>query len=72
MTDSPLVSAQLCRANAAECVRLAAAANISAPLATALMSMSRSWTILEGDVDRYECILRAEADQASRLNLKHG
>ena len=28
--------------------------------------------ILEGDVDRYECILSAEADQASRLNLKHG
>ena len=60
MTDSPLTSVELCKANAAECVRLATAANISAPLATALMSMSRSWTILEGDVDRYERILQAE------------
>ena len=61
MTTSAIVSPQQCRSNAAECVRLGTVENISAQLATALMSMSRSWTILAGDVERYERLVQAEA-----------
>jgi len=66
MTNSAIVSPQQCMANAAECVRLGAAENISAHLATALMSISRSWTILAGDVDRYERLVQAEAPPRPR------
>jgi len=66
MVNSAIVSPQQCRSNAAECVRLGTAANISAQLATALMSMSRSWTILAGDVERYERLAQAEAPSTPR------
>ena len=61
MVNSAIVSPQQCRSNAAECVRLGTAANISAQVATALMSMSRSWAILAGDVERYERLAQSQA-----------
>jgi hypothetical protein len=41
-------------------VRLGTAANISPQRATILLAMSRSWTALAGQTDRYEAILKKE------------
>jgi hypothetical protein len=52
-----MISAQQCRDYAASCVMLATKPNLSVQRSTILLAMSRSWTALANQQDRYDAIM---------------
>jgi hypothetical protein len=50
----------ICKAHSTECAALGMEGHISIPRATILLAMSRSWTTLANESDRYEAILKEE------------
>lgn len=54
---SPMVSAQHCRDQAAECIRMMKLAKSSAE-AEVLRNISSSWSRLAGQIDRYAALVR--------------
>jgi hypothetical protein len=62
-----MLTAQQCRAFASNCVTLGADTNISIQRATILLAMSRSWTSLANQIDRYEAILKEEGVTAHSI-----
>jgi hypothetical protein len=59
-----MVTADDCRAQVAECLRLRNTGKISERRITALMAMMTSWIALANQVERYQIILR---DEESRV-----
>jgi hypothetical protein len=57
---APMLTAAECRAHSEECVTLAKDAKISYSRATILMAMSRNWTALAGQRDRYDALVKEE------------
>jgi hypothetical protein len=55
---SVMVSANKCRNCAAECLNLSKDKDISNQVATLLMSMARSWTMLANARERYDQLLK--------------
>jgi hypothetical protein len=55
---TPMLTAAECRAHSEECVTLAKDPKISYARATILMAMSRNWTALAGQRDRYDALVR--------------
>jgi len=55
-----MVSAEQCRAHSAECAALGMEPNISVQRANILTAMSRSWTTLANQTDRYDALVKRE------------
>jgi hypothetical protein len=55
-------TAEECRLHSKDCIRFGKEPNVSIQLATILFAMSRSWTGLAGQIDRYEAVLKAERE----------
>jgi hypothetical protein len=55
-----MLTAAECRAHSDECVKLAEDPGIPYQRATILFAMSRNWTALAGQRDRYDAILEEE------------
>ena len=62
-----MLTAQQCRAFASNCVTLGADTNLSMQRATILLAMSRSWTTLANQIERYETIVKAEGVTAHSI-----
>jgi hypothetical protein len=62
-----VITAQQCRAFAANCVTLGADTHISMQRATILLAMSRSWTNLANQIDRYEPTMKEEGVTAHSI-----
>jgi len=60
-----MISTSQCRINAAECQRLGMVFDISIQRATALLAMSRSWTALAGQKERYDAVRKEEGPYAA-------
>lgn len=58
-----MISGQQCRIYSAACVALGMSADISIQRATILLAMSRSWTALATQKDRYDSILEEEGER---------
>jgi hypothetical protein len=63
-SGNPMNSAAECMAFAAECQRLGTAPETSIQRASILLAMSRSWSNLAADIERYDVILQEENDAA--------
>jgi hypothetical protein len=55
-----MITAAQCRTYATDCQYRGIAAGISIRRATALLAMSRSWSALANQVERYDAILKEE------------
>jgi len=55
-----MITAAQCRTYATDCQHRGIAAGISIRRATALLAMSRSWSALANQVERYNAILKEE------------
>jgi hypothetical protein len=55
-----MMTATQCRGYATDCRDRGMAAGISTRRATALLAMSRSWSVLANQVERYDAILKEE------------
>jgi hypothetical protein len=55
-----MLTAAECRAHSEECVKLAKDPGIPYQRATILFAMSRNWTTLAGQRDRYDALLKEE------------
>ena len=55
-----MLTAAECRAHSEECVTLAKDPSITYSRATILFAMSRNWTALAGQRDRYDALLKEE------------
>jgi hypothetical protein len=55
-----MITAAQCRTYATDCHARRIAAGISIRRSTALLAMSRSWSALANQVERYDAILKAE------------
>jgi hypothetical protein len=55
-----MITAAQCRTYATDCQHRGIAAGISIRRATALLAMSRSWSVLANQVERYDAILKEE------------
>jgi hypothetical protein len=55
-----MITAAQCRTYATDCHARGTAAGVSIRRSTALLAMSRSWSALANQVERYDAILKAE------------
>jgi hypothetical protein len=55
-----MLTSPQCRIHAMDCQQLGLAADISIQRATILMAMSRSWTTLANQMQRYDTIVKEE------------
>ena len=55
-----MISAEQCRAESATCLELGQKAEISIRRATVLIGMSRSWSALANQMERYDSIKEEE------------
>jgi hypothetical protein len=60
-----MISTTQCKTNAAECQHLGMVVDISIRRAAALLAMSRSWTTLAGQTERYDAIRKEEGPYAA-------
>ena len=58
--EHSMLSAEQCKEFAANCARLGMQPNISVRRADILMAMSRSWTTLATQIERYEALVKEE------------
>jgi hypothetical protein len=55
-----MISAQQCRTYSAQCAALGKAPDVSAQRATILLAMSRTWSALANQTERYDALLAAD------------
>lgn len=67
--SASMISGQQCRTYSAACVALGMSTNISVQRATVLLAMSRSWTTLATQKDRYDSILEEEGERRGSVPL---